>query len=138
MRGLSYSRNLVRLKTGGLEEARLQQQLEKEVVAEHLLDVLRGSRLEVQEFFDLLFQDRQLNVYAGQRQVRPPAAPTSEPSDGRATGRVGSVIVWGHHPTLPCWLSSLRLFVVPSLLALRDGSCVDERVGQDRSSREST
>jgi len=29
-------------------------------------------------FFDLIFLDRQLNVDAGEREVRPPGAPTSE------------------------------------------------------------
>ncbi len=44
-----------------------------------------GDEPQVSNFLELIFQDSRLNVYAGEREVRPPGAPTT-PSD---IGQVG-------------------------------------------------
>jgi hypothetical protein len=42
---------------------------------------------KLQLFFELFAEDSQLNVYAGEVEVRPPTAPTTEPTE-----RAGSAI----------------------------------------------
>jgi hypothetical protein len=40
----------------------------------------RGRRARLVQILDLLGEDSQLNVYAGELEVRPPGAPTTEPA----------------------------------------------------------
>ena len=48
------------------------------------------ERAQLTQVLDLIFQDSELNVYAGEREVRPPRAPTKELSGAAA----GSITVW--------------------------------------------
>jgi hypothetical protein len=48
---------------------------------------LLTDAFDVHQLFDLFAEDSQLNVYAGEIEVRPPAAPTTEPAE-----RAGSAI----------------------------------------------
>jgi hypothetical protein len=44
----------------------------------------RHPRARLSQILDLLAEDNRLNVYAGEREVRPPGAPTTELNDRRS------------------------------------------------------
>lgn len=56
--------------------------LEQEALLAALHDVFAPKPAQVSQILDLIFEDDRLNVYAGEREVRPPGAPTREPRSG--------------------------------------------------------
>ena len=51
--------------------------LEQKALLAALVDVFAPKPAQVAPIFDLFVEDSQLNVYAGELEVRPPGAPTT-------------------------------------------------------------